>query len=238
MSHELRTPLNAILGFSEIMMIETFGPLGSPNYRDYTRDIYDSGMHLLHVINDVLDLSKVEAGRHDLSRTDIDIEDTVEAALRFFRERSRKAGLSVVAEIEPGLPPLFADERVLRQCILNLVSNAIKFTPSGGTVTVSVLGEPGGWTAFAVADNGIGIAEADIPRVLTPFSQADNAYVRKQEGTGLGLPLVKSFAELHGGTFSITSALGVGTTVTVRFPPRPADENASGEPQVAIAAVA
>ena len=238
MSHELRTPLNAILGFSEIMMTETFGPLGSANYRDYTRDIYDSGMHLLNVINDVLDLSKVEAGRLDLNRTDIDVDETVEAALRFFRERSRKAGLTVTAEIEPGLPPIFADERVLRQCILNLVSNAIKFTPSGGTVTVTVRGEPGGWMALAVADNGIGIAEADIPRVLTPFSQADNAYVRKQEGTGLGLPLVKSFAELHGGTFAIKSALGVGTTVTVRFPPRPADENAASEQPETIAAVA
>ena len=238
MSHELRTPLNAILGFSEIMMTETFGPLGSPNYRDYTRDIYDSGMHLLHVINDVLDLSKVEAGRLDLNRTDVDVDDTVEAALRFFRERSRKAGLTVTAEIEPDLPPLFADERVLRQCILNLVSNAIKFTPSGGSVAVTVRSEPDGWTSLSVADNGIGIAEADIPRVLTPFSQADNAYVRKQEGTGLGLPLVKSFAELHDGTFAITSALGVGTTVTVRFPPRPANKSPSNEQQEDIAAVA
>jgi signal transduction histidine kinase len=238
MSHELRTPLNAILGFSEIMMTETFGPLGSPNYRDYTRDIYDSGMHLLHVINDVLDLSKVEAGRLDLSRTDIDVDDTVEAALRFFRERSKKAGLTVTAEIEPRLQSLFADERVLRQCILNLVSNAIKFTPSGGTIVVAVRNDPDGWTALSVADNGIGISEADIPRVLTPFSQADNAYVRKQEGTGLGLPLVKSFAELHGGSFGIKSALGVGTTVTIRFPPRPAAESASGEQQATIAAVA
>ena len=238
MSHELRTPLNAILGFSEIMMTETFGPLGSSNYRDYTRDIYDSGMHLLNVINDVLDLSKVEAGRLDLNRTDIDVEDTVEAALRFFRERSRKAGLTVTAEIEPDLPPLFADERVLRQCILNLVSNAIKFTPSGGSVAVTVRSEPDGWTSLSVADNGIGIAEADIPRVLTPFSQADNAYVRKQEGTGLGLPLVKSFAELHDGAFAITSALGIGTTVTVRFPPRSANKSASNEQQEAIAAVA
>jgi signal transduction histidine kinase len=238
MSHELRTPLNAILGFSEIMMTETFGPLGSANYRDYTRDIYDSGMHLLNVINDVLDLSKVEAGRLELNRADIDVEDTVEAALRFFRERSKKAGLTLTAAIEPCLPPLFADERVLRQCILNLVSNAIKFTPSGGSVAVAVRSETGGWTSLSVADNGIGIAEADIPRVLTPFSQADNAYVRKQEGTGLGLPLVKSFAELHGGTFAIASELGVGTTVTVRFPPRPASKPAAGGQQKAIAAVA
>jgi signal transduction histidine kinase len=238
MSHELRTPLNAILGFSEIMVTETFGPLGSPNYRDYTRDIYDSGMHLLNVINDVLDLSKVEAGRLDLNRSDIDVDDTVEAALRFLRERSKKAGLTVTAEIEPGLPPLFADERVLRQCILNLVSNAIKFTPAGGSVAVTARSEPGGWTTLSVADNGIGIAEADIPRVLTPFSQADNAYVRKQEGTGLGLPLVKSFTELHGGTFSITSALGVGTTVSVRFPPRAANKFATNEQPETVAAVA
>jgi signal transduction histidine kinase len=238
MSHELRTPLNAILGFSEIMMTEAFGPLGSNNYRDYSRDIYDSGMHLLQVINDVLDLSKVEAGRLELNRTDVDLADTVEATLRFFRERSKKAGLTLAAAIEPGLPPLFADERVLRQCILNLVSNAIKFTPSGGSVAVTARRDADGWTSLSVADNGIGIAEADIPRVLTPFSQADNAYVRKQEGTGLGLPLVKSFAELHSGSFAIASALGVGTTVTVRFPPRPANESVAGEQLDAIAAVA
>jgi len=238
MSHELRTPLNAILGFSEIMMTEAFGPLGSNNYRDYSRDIYDSGMHLLQVINDVLDLSKVEAGRLELNRADVDLADTVEATLRFFRERSKKAGLTVVAAIEPDLPPLFADERVLRQCILNLVSNAIKFTPSGGSVAVTAHCDADGWTSLSVADNGIGIAEADIPRVLTPFSQADNAYVRKQEGTGLGLPLVKSFAELHGGSFAIASALGVGTTVTVRFPPRPANESVVREQRDAIAAVA
>ena len=222
MSHELRTPLNAILGFSEIMMLETFGPLGSPNYRDYSRDIYDSGAHLLRVINDVLDLSKVEAGRLELNRTDIDVDDTIEMALRFFRERSKKAGLTLTAQIEPGLAPLYADERVLRQCILNLVSNAIKFTPAGGTIIVSVRSEPSAWTVISVADNGIGIAEADLPKVLAPFGQADNAYTRKHDGTGLGLPLVKSFTEMHGGSFEIKSALGVGTTVTIRFPPRPA----------------
>jgi signal transduction histidine kinase len=144
----------------------------------------------------------------------------------------------VTSDIAPGLPPLFADERVLRQCILNLVSNAIKFTPSGGSVAVAVRAEADGWTSLSVGDNGIGIAEADIPRVLTPFSQADNAYVRKQEGTGLGLPLVKSFAELHDGTFAITSELGIGTTVTVRFPPRPGRKHASDAQREPIAAVA
>ena len=219
MSHELRTPLNAILGFSEIMTLETFGPLGSQNYRDYSRDIYDSGMHLLRVINDVLDLSKVEAGRLELRRTDVDVEESVQVALRFFRERSKKAALTLTAQIEPGLPVLHADERVVRQCILNLVSNAIKFTPAGGTILVSARREAGGWIAIGVADNGIGIAEADLPRVLTPFGQADNAYTRKHDGTGLGLPLVKSFTELHAGTFEIRSVLGAGTTVTIRFPP-------------------
>jgi signal transduction histidine kinase len=188
MSHELRTPLNAILGFSEIMTMETFGPLGSQNYRDYS----------------------------------LDVDDAIEAALRFFRERSKKAGVTLAAQIEPGLPALYADERVVRQCILNLVSNAIKFTPAGGTIIVSVRSDADAWTAISVADNGIGIAETDLPKVLAPFGQADNAYTRKHDGTGLGLPLVKSFAELHGGSFEIKSALGVGTTVTIKFPPRPA----------------
>jgi signal transduction histidine kinase len=240
MSHELRTPLNAILGFSEIMTMETFGPLGSQNYRDYSRDIYDSGMHLLRVINDVLDLSKVEAGRLELNRTDVDIDDAIQVALRFFRERSKKADLTLTAEIEPDLPTLYADERVVRQCILNLVSNAIKFTPSGGTIIVSVRSEADAWTAISVADNGIGIAEADLPKVLAPFGQADNAYTRKHDGTGLGLPLVKSFTELHAGIFEIESALGAGTTVTIWFPPRPkADEpdvaGPSPSPRAAIA---
>jgi signal transduction histidine kinase len=232
MSHELRTPLNAILGFSEIMMMESFGPLGSPNYRDYSRDIYDSGTHLLRVINDVLDLSKVEAGRLELSRTDIDVDDTIEMALRFFRERSKKAGLTLAAQIEPGLSTIYADERILRQCILNLVSNAIKFTPAGGTIIVSVRSDADDTlTVVSVADNGIGIAEADLPKVLAPFGQADNAYTRRHDGTGLGLPLVKSFTELHGGRFEIKSAVGVGTTVTISFPPRqaPADADA-GDP--------
>jgi signal transduction histidine kinase len=238
MSHELRTPLNAILGFSEIMMMESFGPLGSPNYRDYSRDIYDSGTHLLRVINDVLDLSKVEAGRIELNRTDIDIDETIEMALRFFRERSKKAGLALAAQIEPGLRALYADERVLRQCILNLVSNAIKFTPAGGTIIVSVRSEADAWTTISVADNGIGIAEADLPKVLAPFGQADNAYTRKHDGTGLGLPLVKSFTELHGGRFEIRSALGVGTTVAMRFPPRPAGADVADPPVLPKAAVA
>lgn len=236
MSHELRTPLNAILGFSEIMTMETFGPLGSQNYRDYSRDIYESGMHLLRVINDVLDLSKVEAGRLELRRTDVDVEEAVEIALRFFRERSRQAALTLTAQIEPDLPALHADERVVRQCILNLVSNAIKFTPSGGTILVSARCEAGGWIAISVADNGIGIAEADLPKVLTPFGQADNAYTRKHDGTGLGLPLVKSFTELHAGHFDIRSALGAGTTVTIRFPPGPVGNQAdANDPQAAIA---
>ena len=240
MSHELRTPLNAILGFSEIMMTETFGPLGSVSYREYSRDIYDSGTHLLRVINDVLDLSKVEAGRLELNREDIDIDETIEIALRFFRERSKKACLTLAAQIEPGLPPLYADERVVRQCILNLVSNAIKFTPAGGTIIVSVRSEADAWTVISVADNGIGIAEADLPKVLVPFGQADNAYTRRHDGTGLGVPLVKSFTELHGGSFEIKSALGVGTTVTIRFPPRPAAADAgatdaSASPRAAVA---
>jgi signal transduction histidine kinase len=239
MSHELRTPLNAILGFSEIMTLETFGPLGSQNYRDYSRDIYDSGLHLLHVVNDVLDLSKIEAGRLDLNRTDIDVGQVVQAALRFFRERSQRAGLTLTAQIDPCLPPLHADDRIVRQCILNLIANAIKFTPANGAVVVAAHGEAGDWTAISIADNGIGISEADLPKVVTPFGQAGNAYTRKHDGTGLGLPLVKSFVELHRGTFDIKSAVGAGTTVTIRFPPRPsvdAGQTDAGEGPAARAA--
>ena len=236
MSHELRTPLNAVLGFSEIMTSETFGPLGSPNYREYARDIHESGAHLLRIINDVLDLSKVEAGRFELNRGLLDFGEAVEAALRFMRDRGKRAGLTVVGQVEPGLPAVSADERLVRQCLLNLLSNAIKFTPAGGTVVVAARGEGSDVVALSVSDNGIGIAEADIPKVLTPFSQADNAYTRQQEGTGLGLPLVKSFVELHGGSFAIKSAVGIGTTITLRFPTQPAQTEDAGAPTIAAVA--
>lgn len=238
MSHELRTPLNAVLGFSEIMTSEAFGPLGSPNYREYARDIHDSGAHLLRIINDVLDLSKVEAGRFELNRCLIDFGEAVDAALRFVRERGKRAGLTVVGQVEPELPAVSADERLVRQCLLNLLSNAIKFTPAGGTVMVSVRGERDDCVAVSVSDNGIGIAESDIPKALTPFSQADNAYTRQQEGTGLGLPLVKSFVELHGGSFTIRSAVGVGTTITLRFPTQTAQPQVDASTAPMIAAVA
>lgn len=218
MSHELRTPLNAILGFSEIMKNELMGPLGTPEYRDYAGDIHDSGTHLLEVINDILDISKIEAGKLELKEEQVSVNDLITKSVRLMKERAENAGLDIAIEIEPGLPLLFVDPRLVKQSLINLLSNAIKFTPQGGHVTVRTMKEDGGAIAMAVSDTGIGIAAEDIDHVLVPFGQVDSSLSRKYEGTGLGLPLVKSFIELHGGTLTIDSAIGLGTTVTIRFP--------------------
>ncbi len=218
MSHELRTPLNAILGFSEVMANELLGPMGDPQYQGYARDIHESGTHLLQVINDILDIAKVEAGKLELSEEEITVSDVVEKSLRLIKERAENAGLDVTAEIDPDLPSLYADKRLVKQCLINLLSNAVKFTPKGGRVSVRGFRERDGRLAISVADNGIGIAKQDIPRVLAPFGQVDGSLSRKYDGTGLGLPLVKSLVQLHGGSVDIQSEIAIGTTVTVRFP--------------------
>jgi len=217
MSHELRTPLNAIIGFSELMRSEMFGELASDRYRMYVRDIHTSGVHLLTVINDMLDLSKAEAGRIELHETKVDVAAAIYGSLAMVRSRADNAGVSFRIELQPGLPFLLADELRVKQILLNLLSNAVKFTPAGGQVSIAATGGSAG-LAIAVSDTGIGIAEADIPRVLTPFMQIQNIYTRKREGTGLGLPLTKQLVELHRGRLDIRSAAGKGTTVTVRFP--------------------
>jgi PAS domain S-box-containing protein len=218
MSHELRTPLNAIIGFSEVMATEALGPVGVVRYADYARDIYDSGRHLLQVINDILDMSRIEAGAVHLDEADVRIETVTDGALRLVAQRAHDARLRLEKRLPADLPAVRADERLLRQVLINLLSNAVKFTPADGLVeVVAEIGASGG-IRLGVRDTGIGIAQQSIARALEPFGQVDSSLSRKYEGSGLGLPLVKSIAELHGGTLEIESAPGRGTTVTVNLP--------------------
>ncbi len=217
MSHELRTPLNAIIGFSEMISGEVFGPVACPKYLEYAGDIGQSGVHLLALINDILDLSKVEAGKAELNETAFDITETVQSCLHLVKERAAAAGVDLKLEIGDGLPLLYADERKLKQILINLLSNAVKFTPHGGEVTLKAWCRPNDGYVFQVCDSGIGIALEDIPVALAPFRQIDGHLNRSYEGTGLGLPLVKSLVELHGGSLDLQSKTGAGTTVTLRF---------------------
>ena len=217
MSHELRTPLNAINGFSEIIKDEMFGPV-APRYREYAADIHRSGMHLTALINDILDLSKIEAGKIEVRDDVVAPAELVEAGIRLVRDRAHKAGLALRIDLPRDLPRLRADERQVKQILVNLLTNAVKFTPPKGEVTVSVRVTADGGLDFAVHDTGIGIAAEDIPRVLEPYGQVGAVRNHNPEGTGLGLPLVKKMAELHGGEFKLDSTLGVGTTATVTFP--------------------
>ena len=219
MSHELRTPLNAVLGFSEVMMSEIMGPLGDRRYHEYAKDIHDAGSHLLDIIDDILDMSKIEAGHFALDAQWIDVADLIGETLRLIGARAREGGLTVVREIEPNLPPLYADLRSVKQILLNLLGNAVKFTPSGGKVTVAARLLPSRGLALSVSDTGLGIAAQDIPQALKPFGQIERALSRRHGGVGLGLPLSKHLAELHDGTLEIASEPGKGTNVSVYFPP-------------------
>jgi signal transduction histidine kinase len=218
MSHELRTPLNAIIGFSEILKGEVLGPLGGAKYQQYAEDIHGSGRHLLEIINDILDLSRIEAGHMELNETMVAPAAVIAACNTLVRQRAEAAQLDLTIEQDPSLPRLRADERVLKQVLLNLLSNAIKFTAPGGLVRLRTERAPDGGFRVIVADTGIGIAPADIPRVLMPFGQVDGSLARSYEGTGLGLPLAKSLIELHGGRLDVASELGRGTTITVSLP--------------------
>ena len=218
MSHELRTPLNAIIGFSEIIGKELFGRIGSPRYQEYAGDIYASGTHLLNLINDILDVSKAEAGKIDLQESVIDVADVIDSSVRLVAPRGRENSVDiVVAPVDPRLRVL-VDERRLKQILLNLLSNAVKFTPAGGRVTLEASHDPARGFVIRVADTGIGMDPADIPKALEPFGQVDSKIARKYEGTGLGLPLSKALVELHGGKLAIESAVGAGTTATVVLP--------------------
>jgi PAS domain S-box-containing protein len=217
-SHELRTPLNAIIGFSEIMKMQMFGPMGHRQYAAYADDIHLSGKHLLSIINDILDLSKIEAGRFQLHIDDVDLEETFQDCARLVRERAENAGLRVTRVIDPATPHLLADKRAVKQILINLLSNAIKFTPQGGEVIMTAKPTAGGWVALSIADTGIGIPAEQLDNALSAFGQVDNPFTRTQEGTGLGLPIVKSLVELHGGQFQIESAVGKGTRITMVLP--------------------
>jgi two-component system cell cycle sensor histidine kinase PleC len=218
MSHELRTPLNAILGFSEIMRSEILGPHEVPTYKEYADDIHQSGQHLLNLINEILDISRIEAGRYELHEAPIALANVVEDCQRLMRLRAENKGLKIVEQVEPDLPQLWADERALRQICLNLLSNAIKFTPAGGTVTLTLGRTPTGGQFLSVKDTGPGIPEHEIPRVLKSFGQGSLAHQSAEGGTGLGLPITKGLTELHNGTFELKSKLHYGTDVIVTFP--------------------
>ncbi len=220
-SHELRTPLNAIIGFSEVMSAESFGPLGNAKYKDYAGDILDSGQHLLGLINNILNLSKAEAGSLTLSTESVNLSEIVEISARIACPRNMDTQLNI--EIDPLLGMVEADSQKLKQILINLMSNAAKFTPSTGTISVCASRLDNGFE-IAISDTGIGMREEEIPHALTAFRQIDSSLGRKYDGTGLGLPLAKRFTELHGGTLRIESSLGEGTTVTVFFPDRLQDQ--------------
>jgi signal transduction histidine kinase len=217
MSHELRTPLNAIIGFSEALERELFGPIGSPRYREYAEDIHDSGVHLLSLINDILDLSKIEAGHFKLHEDDTDLNHIIGAATRIVRHRAQQANIAIELSLPEPPIALVADERALKQVLINLVSNAVKFSPDGSLVRIEAHVRPD-CLRISVIDEGVGMAPEDIPRALTPFTQLDGSLSRAHEGTGLGLPLAKHLAELHGGKLRIESQVGAGTAVHVDLP--------------------
>jgi len=216
MSHELRTPLNAIIGFSEITKQQMFGPI-SERYLDYARDINASGSHLLSLINDVLDLSRVESGKYELQEKAVDVRAVVDASLAMVRFRAGEAGLGLATEIAPSLPRLKADERAVKQVLLNLLSNAVKYTPARGAIVVRAAAGPAG-LEIAVSDTGCGIPAAMMARLFEPFHRADSMVTRAVEGSGLGLAISRHYMELHGGTLDLRNELGGGTVATAVFP--------------------
>ena len=218
MSHELRTPLNAIIGFSEVLGSELFGPLGHARYKEYSRDVHGAGKHLLALINDILDLSKAEAGKFEMADEEIVTADLLGECLRLMRRRAEEAGLALQYRFAPGLPNLVVDRLRLKQVLLNLLSNAIKFTPVGGTVTLRADYRDGGDCHLTVADTGIGMAPEAIPLALEPFRQIASPLARNHEGTGLGLSLAKALIEGHGGRLELESALNHGTTARLVLP--------------------
>jgi PAS domain S-box-containing protein len=219
MSHELRTPLNAIIGFSDILRNQIFGPIGNAQYLEYADDIYNSGTSLLTLINDILNVSRVEAGKFDIDESVIKIPDAVESCMKLLRNLALEKAVFMTAEFPADLPRLRADERLLKQMMVNILSNAVKFSETGGKINIRASIDAGGRFLIETTDNGIGMAAEDIPTILLPFQQADSSLVRKYEGSGLGLYLVSKFIALHGGDMEIESAKGEGLTVRLCFPP-------------------
>ncbi|MCP4319981.1 MAG: HAMP domain-containing histidine kinase [Hyphomicrobiales bacterium] len=218
MSHELRTPLNAILGFSEVMKNEVLGPLENDTYREYVSDIYRSGDHLLHLINEILDLSRIEAGRYALNEEPVSMRNIAEDCIAMVGLKAQKKDIVITAQFERVLPLVWADERSMRQVILNLLSNAVKFTPSNGTIILKVGWTAGGGQYVSVKDDGPGIPEDEIPVVLSAFGQGSIAIKSAEQGTGLGLPIVQAILAEHGGEFVLKSKLREGTEATIVLP--------------------
>lgn len=218
MSHELRTPLNAIIGFSEMISRQYLGPVGSAKYVEYATDINDSGQHLLSIISDILDLAKAEAGKLDLNETEFDLGGVVKSTLKMFQQKADENRVSLEFSSDCRHFLVKGDERLLRQVALNLVSNAMKFTPTGGRVSILVVVNPIDGVQLSVQDTGIGIAKENLERVLRPFEQVESSLARTHGGTGLGLPYSKKVIEIHGGSLSLESAVNRGTTVRVRLP--------------------
>ena len=218
MSHELRTPLNAILGFSEVMANEIMGPLKNDTYKEYTQNIHSSGAHLLNLINEILDLSRIEAGKYELHEQSMQVCDTLDDCYRLMRLRAENKGIDLIEEYTADLPAIWADERAIRQICLNLITNAIKFTPRGGEVVISARFANNGDQIISVRDTGPGIPEKEIPKVLSAFGQGSLAHKTAEGGTGLGLPIVTKLIELHGGKFELKSKLRHGTEAIVIIP--------------------
>ncbi|HWU25653.1 MAG TPA: ATP-binding protein [Rhizomicrobium sp.] len=221
MSHELRTPLNAILGFSELIASETLGPVGTARYRDYAGDINESGRHLLSLINDILDIAKIESGKLEIAPTIIDPKSAIDGALNVIQLRLREKGQTIAVEIGHDVDGLYSDERAFKQIVINLLSNAVKFTPDRGHISISLKSTANGGCELCVSDNGPGISASLLDQIFMPFNQVDNRYCRQAGGTGLGLSLVRGLAQLHGGTAWIESDTGKGVKAYVEFPPPP-----------------
>jgi signal transduction histidine kinase len=216
-SHELRTPLNAIIGFSELIQRKTFGPLANDKYAEYVTYIHTSGNHLLDLVNDILDIAAVESGHLELSEGVLDVGAITEAAFRMVESHAKTRSIDLTRDLGPRLPGLLADERKVKQIVLNLLSNAVKFTPKGGRVSFEARLEDDAMV-LVVADSGLGMDEDGLTKALTKFGQVSSELSHKNQGTGLGLPLVRGLMEAHGGTLELQSEIGVGTTATVRFP--------------------
>lgn len=219
MSHELRTPMNAVIGFAEMMEKEVFGPVGSPKYREYLHDIATSGQHLLHVVNNILDLAKVEAGKWEMEDGDVDVRELCESTMQIVRERARSAGVALACDASAPHAVIRGDRRLLRQIVVNLLINGIKFTERGGSVAVGWDRIADGSLALIVRDTGVGMTEEDCRRVLEPFGRGSAELARARHDTGLGLTICRQFAEMHGGRLELESAPGKGTAVSVILPP-------------------
>lgn len=218
MSHELRTPLNAIIGFSDIMHTEMFGPLGSDRYKSYANDIHRSGQDLLGLVNDILDVAQIETGQMKLREQDCSLFELVEQSINQIGEQAGTGKVALINRVQKNMPEIYADDRKMRQVLLNLFSNAVKFTPEGGRVSAHACITSNGGIRIAITDTGIGISQEDIPRVQQKFAQVENSYQRKFKGAGLGLPLAKALVELHGGSLWIKSRTGKGTAVCFTLP--------------------